>query len=390
MPQKKPDSPFVMDTEFSKANIGQAAKPAAHAEAAIRAKRTQSEEIGGIAIVKNDDPHPWTGYSGEEKAITETTHMVMRMQPAMGTTTGSPKPASSDQLTFELADESGSLIARRRALDSPENPGDALLEIKEGQTHIDVPGTPFEMEAHLMERHRNPRKPIELVRPDSTPPSSLLDQTEPAEEPSAASRVVEVAPHRERLMRGEDLPKLSPVGLPAGVQRPRRNADLPKPSTQNAQEISADKVKEGTHAANAAEAVQSAVNPAITMPNGAAAGHHGSDPSVPLDAQTNDTITQPESIFNATSAEIPLNVSNITSHLPKAVTARGALISICLGMMVTMFFLSVMLALLNAGRPKEGEEQDIPQEPEPPRQTRTYRQLLASQMSNTEATATTA
>lgn len=319
-PAAAENSPFVMDTQMQAHSA-----PASSAAVVTNTAKAKTQVKGAQTIVRSMDAHP-----GPQPA---TTHMEVRLPAEMATTTGIPTAPSPFKLEL----------------------GESMMEVK-----------------------RHPRRgPIELVRPDmkSSESVSLL-----AQEALPASReIAAVTPDGwKRLMRNEEAHAFVAQG-----SKPAEGTEE-QPDTKHVHDaIDAEKDSTGTNntmaisAENAKLAVTSASLPsAIAVPVSRSGGGGGaSDPTVPLAAK-NDSLSAPESIFNATSAEVPLNVTNITANLPKVVSARGAVISIFMGLVVTLGFFSVLLCLLQAGLAAEkGNEK------EPPRQTRTYRQLLASQMS---------
>jgi len=310
------ESPFVLDT---KAGTSQATAKMGTAKAELQSKGTSA-----FTIVRNGDLHP-----GEQPA---TTRMVMRLVEDMALSTAGP--STSAALQFEL--------------------GQSMLEVKSGSK-----GTPD----HVAHQRRMAR-----IAEDA--------------KVSAVREVGDVTPHAETRLMRKDEEELPVGGHPDGQQK------VPKTDAEGGKEATAKDAAGNTTGGNATDAddkvpvaVAGALKPGITVP--ATPGHKGSDPSVPLAAtpDSNDTqadepvLSAPASIFNATSEEMPLNISNITARLPKVVTATGAVISISLGGLVTALFFLFLLFIINAGKLQEKEAIQ-----EPPR-TRTYRQLLAKSTS---------
>jgi len=360
-------SPFVMDAQM-KAGTSQAS-PALAKTVSAKAK-PQSKGTTTFTIVKNSDPHPgvmpvWAG--------APTTRMVVRLPEQMATSTAGPTTTSDLSFQFEL--------------------GESMIEVSAGQMFVPIPSTPFEMERGLAWKLGRPskvggqRNAIELLRPGLESSAPLRPASLIAEEAElrAVREVGVVSPHvTRRLVRSEDAltdghPEV-PSSTAAVITGQIQDAKLT--SVEAAATGQDDSVLGNTSVLPIT--VQSIATPRVTQP--ATPGAKGSDPSVPLaTAQSNDTVepqplSAPASIFNATAEDLPINVSNITARLPRVVTVRGAAISIFLGGAVTVFFFSMLLCILNAGKT---EKEKGEQQKEAPRQTRTYRQLLASQTSST-------
>jgi len=351
-------SPFVMDTQ--------------EASAPANVVQSTQKSQGTLSIVKNGDTR-W----GPQPA---TTSMVMAKIPG-ATTTAHP---TTSRLQFEL--------------------GDSMIEVSPGQMFVPIPDTPFEMERHTFVRHMSLAKEspkgrsIELLRPGVEMPSALLVQT------AAAA----TAPHvSKRLMRNEELQvpgileeedspgikaavetgHASPIAATPGTnpitddpittQTPLK-ALPPSPKLTKAEpvETSTTLAAEPIHAQNVlntpAEMPSAQIPTATSSSIGDAATSNADAPIQPSD--TNNSLSAPAAIMNGTLGGLS-NATNATVHTPKVVTAKGAVVSILVGLLVTIFFLTLVLCILKAGL-KETPEED---EKEPPRPTPSYRQLLRAQ-----------
>jgi len=299
-----------------------------------------------FTIAKNGDAHP-----GPQAPQAATTRMVVRFPSEMATTTVGPE--SNSALKFEL--------------------GDSMVDVSPGEnSHIAVPNTPFEIDRAVLRRFGEQSKRIELLRPGVMPPESMRPAALMEMEVPVVKEAAAVTPHVNRvepasvgapprLLRYEEV---SPPNAPTSANGKLETSKMQ--SAQAANDNLGDSMK---------ISVQNALHPAFTSPKS------GSDPIVPLASQSNDSLSLPASVFNATSAESPLNLTNITSHLPKVVTARGAVISIFIGGVVTVFFFSIIMCILTAGQEKDKSGADLQ---DPPRQTLTYRQLLAARQTATQ------
>lgn len=115
--------------------------------------------------------------------------------------------------------------------------------------------------------------------------------------------------------------------------------------------------------------------------------HHGHDSQevLPLEEGINGTSgtsasSNTSSAIGAAADTLGLNYTNSTKGRALAVTTKGAVISVFMGLAVTLFFLSMVLFVLHAGRkfPNDDLEKEV-DDPPRPTPTRNYRQLLRAQ-----------
>lgn len=107
----------------------------------------------------------------------------------------------------------------------------------------------------------------------------------------------------------------------------------------------------------------------------------------PVDNPDNSSLSAPGAVFNKTvrvAGAQNLTTTNVTrgTNAERTVTAKGAFISILLGLLVTVFFLSIVLCFLRAGEkepsPKEQSEDPVFHASGAPTRS-SYRQVLRAQ-----------
>lgn len=385
------DSPFVIDSEPSqapssqkenvKAPLDSAASPFLVDDAASKAEINEdddredqvrhaqlSEEVGKrgpLTIVRNGRPQP------------HTTEMI-RNNHFGETTTASP---SSTGLQFELEG--------------------SLLQTGSAQRFVSVPGTPFELDTHVLSsKQQQPKLRIELQRQipsgslsfNSLGPNTIMPSAPmPVMYPMNMVPVMNPANAfmQNTVLTNQAAPVAPQMGFRNQPGSPITAASPPQANAQgsNAAIVSAPRPP-GQIAAKEKHVVADAdvplsTKPALNAPVVLPAPQVGPDaPTANSTAAKDNDKTAPKqnasSSISDAAASLGLNATNSTlkGHVPaKAVTIRGAIIAMFLGLVVTVFFLSAVLCMLHAGR-KPPEESDIR---EPPRPTRSYRQLLKAQ-----------
>lgn len=419
------DSPFVMDTQAptsqpsaNKRILTIVQDKASQSKIAASSKETSA---GPFTIVKNGDPK-----AGPQPPLPATTRMVVAVR-AQTTTFG---PTTSTPLRFEL--------------------GHSAIEISSGQRYVPIPGTPFEWDKHESSSlaSKNSRRQIELLRPGdkdnySPPPAALVATAEkprarlmrneelpitidsaPIERASKPQAVpTQASLDLEMASRGNAVGVL-PIAPMAPVQLNMQESQvlgfagmLPRASgiadgagsavagsgpvagaaasvvgaAAGASPLSAgDAVAAAPLVTSSGHPVAAAVAPVPNAQNELGVSAMLPSPQIgpdvaPIQAQ-NGTLSAPQAILNSTLGAVMNGTSNGTAERmsAKAVTAKGAVISISLGLLVTIFFLSIVLCLLHAGKkhPLETEEK------EPPRPSRSYRQLMKEAQQQSEPTQT--
>merc|ERR1719491_759863 len=148
----------------------------------------------------------------------------------------------------------------------------------------------------------------------------------------------------------------------------------PKPTVAD-QQASAEE-SSGIAAAESSTSAKSDAKPALL-------------PAPPVGIQSNvtesgDPIANPNKTVPLLTDDKDANISTANSTLSrepaKAVTTRGAIISMLLGLFVTLFFLALVMSMLHLGR--KADTPELP-EKEPPRPTRSYRQMFKAQRAET-------
>jgi hypothetical protein len=275
-----------------------------------------------------------------------------------------------------------------------------------GQRFVSVPDTPFEMDMHVLSsRHRQPKVRIELQRGEGSqvptfsfnafgPSTAMMGAPVPVVYP--AGMVPVLNPVNTFMQNTMVTNQMAPVALQMGVRAqpdpivaaspPRGNdeavASAPRPVGQTATQ-SKPKIAD----ADVPLSTKDTLNAPVVLPA----------PQIGPDSPSTSNATAKKSKGKATNnvsssvgeaaASLGLNGTNSTlkGHIPaKAVTLRGAVIAIFLGLVVTIFFLSAVLWMLHAGiKPPDDSETR-----EPPRPTPSYRQLLKAQQTTTSQSST--
>lgn len=282
-----------------------------------------------------------------------------------------------------------------------------MLEVHPGQKFVSIPDTPFEMESHLAIKHAYraaPKAQIELLRPGITQPVGFVASSQDTSRSplNAQAPVVVIAtPHSaKRLMRNEDMhSSFAEVGS-TSIQRHARDVQpniLPMaaavPASMLREDVSetanSDASSMGAALADVASGAvpstaQNTLNaPAITP---AADGEDSKSLTPPVDNTDNSSLSAPGAVFNKTlgAAAAQNLTTNATrgTNFERTITTKGAFISILLGLLVTVFFLSIVLCFLRAGEkvpsPKEQSEDPVFHASGAPTRS-SYRQVLRAQ-----------
>lgn len=341
LPIYNSESTFVIESEADDEEDRQ--------EQEKNAKAKKQMDSGTFTIVRSGKSSP-----GQRP---DTTTVVMNMR--MESESTSPQPTTSTEFKFEL--------------------GDSLLEISPGQKFVPIPDTPFEAHPHvalsIANQAKRGKRVIELIRPGVELPPAVLSQSE--------LKIVPAVPHlTQRMMRNAELQ--DPINTLPADSSLQASLILSDDSVTTTMESSST-LKPTEKQLNEQEKPDSAsagvASPPIHSQN--AVDTPGTRPSVqlpPSDSSGNNTMSTPGSISNITVSDVADNSTNGTVHSEKArkfVSTRGAIASIILGLIITIFFLSVLTTILNAGRKEE--ELSAAAEKEPPRATTTYRQSLIAQ-----------
>jgi hypothetical protein len=335
--ERHQESTFVIESEEDDEEDKQQQKRTGDAK-----KTDEGIDSGTLTIVRSGKSEP-----GQRA---DTTTFVMNMQEASEST--SPQPTTSTEFKFEL--------------------GDSLLELSSGQKFVHIPDTPFEVEWDVAMSIANRRKRrIELVRPEPSP--AVLAQSE--------VKMVPATPHShtQRMMRNEELQ--DPISSSPADTSLEASLIMNQDSAPDVTAKPADKSKEKQLDAQDKPDSASAGVASPPIHSQTAVDAPGTRPSVqlpPSDSTGNSTMSADGSVSNITAPEILPNGSANASavHAPRAVSTRGAIASITLGLIITIFCLSILVTILNAGRKED--EQGANKEP-PLRATTPYRQVLIAQ-----------
>jgi hypothetical protein len=277
----------------------------------------------------------------------------------------------------------------------------SFLETGTEKRFVSVPGTPFELDMQVISsRQRQPKILIPLDRQVPSQASQIPILGFNALSPNSAPMPViypiggvpVLNPTNAFMQNAVLTNQMAPIAMQMATGNTPASSIVPvsPPEENNAgvasapQPIGQTATKSKTQVADADVplSTKATLNAPVVLPA----------PQIGPDSPTGNSTVKKEkkgtgqaSVKNVSSsigdaaASLGLNGTNSTlkGHVPaKAVTIRGAIIAIFLGLVVTVFFLSLVLCMLNAGRkpPDESEAR------EPPRPTRSYRQLLKAQI----------
>jgi hypothetical protein len=359
-------SPFVEDQLVQeKTEVNEDDDRDDEAHMAQISKQVEKKGNQPFTIVRNGHPQP------------HTTEMV-RNAHFGETTTDSP---SSTRMEFELEG--------------------SFLETGTEKRFVSVPGTPFELDMQVISsRQRQPKILIPLDRQVPGQASQIPILGFNALSPNSAPMPVVypiggvpvLNPTNAFMQNAVLTNQMAPIAMQMATGNTPASSIVPvsPPEENNAgvasapQPIGQTATKSKTQVADADVplSTKATLNAPVVLPA----------PQIGPDSPTGNSTVKKEkkgtgqaSVKNVSSsigdaaASLGLNGTNSTlkGHVPaKAVTIRGAIIAIFLGLVVTVFFLSLVLCMLNAGRkpPDESEAR------EPPRPTRSYRQLLKAQI----------
>lgn len=342
-PKAKDDGPFVMEAQATDANVADKDEDAEDAKLAQTVTVEHKAGEGAFKIVRS-------GVSEPGIRETTTSFVFKPVEDSMETTTDQPN------LRFELEA--------------------SLLETSEGKTFVPIPGTPFEVHKDIAASLPRKGKAIELVRPPV-----VLVQSEP--------KLVTAQPHLPaRMMRHDVIDSIPSV---SGTQSSLAKEDNTTnddnfTDTQDAAKNSVAANSPPIHSSNAVNTP--GTHPSVQLPPA------DSNPGTPSNGSAGSDVNA-----TASSISVPIVVGGNASangvaangtvvHQNKRVSARGAFVSITLGLIITIFFLSIVLCILNAGR-KENLEPDH-KDSQQPRPTPSYRQMMIAQQQPDATAPTTA
>jgi hypothetical protein len=361
------DSSFVMDSQGATKSVMRKESDAAANEDDDREDRAEQVRAGKAATSKSK------GYTivrnGEKIGPQPSTTSLVRSWQAVGRA----RPAASDEVQFELQG--------------------SLLEQSSGQRYTPVPGTPFEIDTHSpVPSGGRTKGPIELHRHASPAAVSLFEFY-----PGMAIEPQPSATLEEHLKDGDDgrlTDLIAPTsegtaGKDVAAATSSTNATEAAPGdTASSPKTAGQTARTSKLAPPAASSVPVSTQNTLGAPVVLPAPQIGPDTPSKVTNQTSGATSNVSSAAGEAAATLGVNNTNSTAikgHSPAlAVTTKGAIVSILLGLIVTLLFLGLVLFVLHAGRknPPEGSQ-------EPPRPTRSYRQLLIARESETTQTLST-
>lgn len=303
-----------------------------------------------------------------------------------------------------------------------------MLEVRPGQMFVPITDTPFEMESHLALKLGQTPKAIELMRPEIKP-AGLVATSATSDEGALNKQptLVVATPHQaKRLMRNEERqgafaeirsglaknhqqdsqPNILPfpevrseelvetgsrptisnaIGAETGVALADVMPAPSKPALPGQSKPPATPATAVSKTGEVPSSTQSALNSPVQLPAPQMTPGESVPNGVLAPPVGNKSLSTPQAVFNSSIAAAgTLNSTNSTAQVAQAITAKGAFISIFLGLLVTLFFLSLVLCILHAGRNESPEREQ--KEPLVPK--RSYRQLFRDQDAEAKASQT--